>query len=124
MTEEQVHLQVCAYIRAKYPKVMFNTDLSGIRLTMGLAKKVKNMRSNKGFPDLVIYEPKQGWKACFIELKKDGIRLLKRDGSFVNEHIEYQNKVIEALKERGYYATFAIGFDDAKYIIDKYLSYK
>ena len=68
--EENLQIAVCNYLRAQYPKVLFNSDLSGIKLTMGQAVKAKKLRSSKGFPDLVIYEPRGNYHALFLELKR------------------------------------------------------
>ena len=57
----------------------------------------------------------------FIELKKNGTRLRKKDGSWASEHLEEQAKVLQGLRERGYKAEFAVGFDEAKNLIDNYL---
>lgn len=57
----------------------------------------------------------------FIELKKEGTRLKKKNGEWATEHIAEQAKVLNDLRERGYCAEFAVGFDEAKAIVDKYL---
>ena len=57
----------------------------------------------------------------FIELKKDGTRLKKKNGDWANDHIAEQALVLEELQKRGYTAEFAVGFDQAKELIDKYL---
>ena len=122
MTEEQIHKSACLYISMQYPNVLFNSDMSGIKLPIGLAKKVKSMRSERGYPDLVIYESRQGYKALFIEIKKDGVKIRKKNGDLVsNEHIQEQHEVINKLNMRGYYASFAIGIDDVIKLIDWYL---
>lgn len=61
--------------------------------------------------------------ACglFLELKKEGIRLKKNNGDWATEHIAEQADVLEKLRARGYCAEFAVGFDEAKQIIDEYL---
>ena len=56
MTEEQLHKQICKYIKLQYPNVLFNTDLSGVKLTKGQANKIKDLRSGRGFPDITIFE--------------------------------------------------------------------
>lgn len=57
----------------------------------------------------------------FLELKKEGIRLKKKNGEWATSHIAEQAKVLERLRDRGYCAEFAIGFDEAKRIIDEYV---
>ena len=125
MTEETIQKQICQYVKVQYPNVLFNTDLSGIKLPMGLAVKVSKLRSSRAFPDLVFYEPRKingkMYYGLFIELKKDGVKIFKRNGAVVaNGHIKEQIKMITKLSEKGYYACFAIGFDECKNIIDMY----
>ena len=119
-TEAQLHKMVCDYIRTKYPNVIFNSDLSGIKLTIGQATKLKSLRSSRAFP-VAIYEPRGGCHGLFIELKAEGTKLLKRDGSMATEHIKEQDLMLRSLIKKGYLCYFAIGFDAAKYFIDNYL---
>ena len=121
-SEKSLHFQVCEYLRLQYPNVIFNTDLSGIRLTMGQAVQAKKLRSSNGFPDLVIYEQKGNWSALMIELKKEGTRLEKKTGELADDHIKEQSLMHVNLRNRGYLAQFAIGFEQAKDLIDWYLT--
>ena len=57
-----------------------------------------------------------------IELKKEGTRIFKKDGTLVaDEHIREQFDMLEDLRRRGYAAEFGIGFENTKKIIDDYL---
>ncbi len=56
ISEEQLHEQICIYIASQYPNVIFNTDLSGIKLSDGQKSKIKPLRSGRGFPDIMILE--------------------------------------------------------------------
>lgn len=148
MTESDLQVQVAEYLTIQYPDVMFHSDFgSGIKLTPGQA--VKQKRQNGGrraWPDMFIAEPifeeatgaeatqrwfkavlakNEAWMlphcGLFLELKKEGTRLKRKDGSWANEHIAEQSEALESLRQRGYCAEFAIGFDEAKKIIDEYL---
>jgi len=122
MSEKTLHRSVCDYIRLQYPSVLFNSDLAGAtKLTIGQAVAIKNLRSNRGWPDIFIAEPRHGYHGLFIELKKEGVRLFKKNGDTVDDHVAEQIKMSELLIERKYVAKFAIGFDLAKEIIDDYL---
>lgn len=69
----------------------------------------------------------------YIELKKDGENIyakrnledpskLSLDGKvYVDQHTREQADVLYRLRRAGYCAEFAIGFDEAKCIIDQYL---
>lgn len=125
MSEETIHKQIVKYLKLQYPNVLFNSDMSGVKLPIGLAKKVASLRSSRAFPDIFISEPKGQYCGCYIELKADDVKVYKKDGSlYADEHIKEQYEMLKALNARGYYANFACGFDQAKKIIDKYLSLK
>jgi len=121
MSEYQEHLQICNYLSTYYHNVLFTTDLSGVKLSMGTAKKVKNLKSCRGFPDLFILQPNKNFKGLFIELKRSGEKLFKKDGSYKSEHLQEQSEVIKRLNDLGYLATFCIGSDSAIDVIDNYL---
>jgi hypothetical protein len=80
------------------------------------------MRSNQGFPDIIVYESNHAYNALFIELKREGERILTKDGRPATPHIAEQLEVIAMLNQRGYYASIAVGFTAAKNLIDSYLS--
>jgi len=122
MNEPTVHNQICQYLKYQYPNVLFNTDLSGIKLTIGQAKKVKALRSCRAWPDIFIPEPRNGYHGLYIELKADDVTITKKNGELKKDwHIKEQFDLICKLNYRGYAAYFACGFDEAKNIIDNYL---
>ncbi len=120
--EEIIHQQICAYIRCKYKDVIFTSEPSGLRLPIGQATKLKKLRSGSKLPDLWILERRANYGGLFIELKAKPI--LKKNGDFKTPHIKEQSEVIERLKEKGYAATFAVGFDEACLAVDMYLRKK
>lgn len=137
--EGELQAAVADYLRYQYPDVLFHSDFgSGTKLTRGQA--IKQYRQNggrRGWPDMFIAEPGTIQRTCgdkffgdtwgekvyglFLELKKDGTRLQKKNGDWAAEHIAEQAEVLEELRQRGYCAEFAVGFDEAKKIIDEYL---
>lgn len=132
MKESDLQVMVADYLRLRYPKVLFHSDFgSGIKLTQGQAMKQKRQNGGRrGWPDMFLAEPKdtdglgledEHIHGLFLELKKDGTRLHKKDGSWATEHIAEQAKTLQALQDRGYETYFAIGFEQAKEIIDEYL---
>ena len=136
MREIDLQAQVADYLRLQYPDVIFHSDFgSGIKLTMGQAIKQKRLNGGRrSWPDMFVakaklMQTKDGMPfikhGLFLELKKDGVRILKRDGSYVaDEHIREQAKMLESLEREGYEARFAVGFDQAKQIIDDYIGRK
>lgn len=126
ISEAQLQQQIAAYLRLNYKHVMFHSDFgSGVKLTARQATVQKRQNGGqRAWPDIFIAEPNNGKYGLFIELKKDGVRLRKKDGTWASPHIEEQAEVLERLNFRGYAAKFAVGFDDAKAIIDDYLEGK
>lgn len=141
-TELELQAQVADYLRLQYPGVLFHSDFgSGIKLTMGQAIKQKRLQGGRrSWPDMFIAEPMARkidlskdspfdkaaklvmHAGLFIELKKAGTRIFKKDGTLVSDaHICEQFDMLEQLRQRGYAAEFACGFDEAKKIIDGYL---
>lgn len=122
MTEHEMYMQIADYMRYQYPKVIYRFDLAAdLKLSIGQAKKHKRLQGRRGYPDLFIAHPMGKYHGMYLELKKDGTRLQKRNGDFASEHIKEQWEMLGALTLRGYKAEFACGFDEAKKIIDEYL---
>ena len=120
--EYQLQKQVCAYLNAQYPDVLYLSDtIASVRLTMPQAMRNKAIQKN-GFkcPDLLILEPKNGYSGLFIELKKESP--YKKDGTLKkNEHVEGQEKSMQDLISKGYFCLFSWSFEQTKRIIDIYL---
>jgi len=123
MTESELQIQVADYLRLQYPEVLFHSDFgSGIKLTMGQAVKQKRLNGgHRAWPDMFIAKAKGGYHGLFIELKKNGTRLFRRDGFPASQHIAEQEQALIGLSDAGYRAMFAVGFEQAKEIIDNYL---
>jgi hypothetical protein len=124
---------IAQYMRLQYPKVIFHFDLAGLNLSRAQAGMMKAIQGGRGWPDLFIVQPNsllevfEGqssinfYYGLFIEVKKEGTLIWKRKGGPVNDHIKEQIDMLNKLTELGYKAEFAIGFDEAKQLIDNYL---
>ena len=133
--EELLHLKVCDYLRKNYPDVLFRTDFSsGMKMSPGQAAKHKKFQKSRAWPDLFIAESgvvkfKEGnlivnlrKNGMFLELKADGVKLYKKNGEMVaNKHYQEQAEMLKKLRDRNYYAEFAIGYEDAIEQIREYL---
>lgn len=134
-TEASLQVQICNYIKIKYPTIIFQCDLAS---GMNLGKKVGGMntrlRSSRGLPDLFIAQPKFAVEnivgpnfvckhvGLFIELKKQGTNLYKKDGiTPVDLHIAEQMAILIRLQSLGYAACFGVGYDATVKIIEGYL---
>lgn len=122
MKEQELQTNICQYLKLQYPDVIFSSDFgAGTKLTYGQARRQKMQSWGRGLPDLAIYQPIGDFKGLFIELKREGTRLKKKNGDWATPHIAEQAAVLERLNELDYVAAFAVGFDQAKELIDAYL---
>ena len=144
--ESIVQRQVADYLLLQYPDILFHSDYgSGVKLTPKQAAIQKRQNGGRrAWPDMTIAKRRfvqGGWfrtfeerdknedwnqllyasGALYLELKKDGTRLRKKNGEWATEHIAEQARVLDELRRQWCVAEFAIGFDEAKQIIDKYL---
>jgi hypothetical protein len=122
--EESLQIMVAEYLRVKHPDVIFHSDFSaGCKLTLGQAVRNKKMQCGKKYPDMFIAEPVPNYAGLYLELKKEGSKVFKSDGTlYASEHLKAQNETLLALRTKGYKAVFAIGYDATLRIIDNYLS--
>ena len=121
--EEHLHAGLCRWLRLQHRAVIFNSDMSGVRLHRGLQGKVARLRSHRGMPDITIYEMRHGFGGLLLELKAEGSRILLKNGSMTKDaHIREQAEVLRMLQNSGYLANFAVGIDEAMNIINWYLS--
>lgn len=126
MSEAELQKQVAIYIRMQYPDVIFHSDFgSGVKLTPWQAKMQKMQNGGRrAWPDMFLAEPVGKYHGLFVELKKEGTRIKKKNGDWASEHIAEQDAVLSELNDKGYKAEFAIGFEQALNLIDDYLGGK
>lgn len=121
--EYDLQVQIVEYLKIQYPEIMFRSDLGGIRLNQGQWTKVKKIQNGRGWPDLFIAEPRGGYAGLFLELKAAFGDLYTNQGQLrETRRIKEQHQILTALTEKGYRAVFVAGFDEARRIIDDYLS--
>ncbi len=129
VSEAILQQQVADYLRLQYPTAVFHSDTGSItRLTprQGAMRKRQN-GGRRAWPDMFIAEPaldtdiRKIRAGLFIELKKEGTRLKKKDGKWASDHIAEQAEMLDILEFRGYKAVFCVGFEEAKKVIDEYL---
>lgn len=120
--EDYVHAALCNFIKTNYPDVIFTSDLSGIRLPMKLARKVKPLKSSRGIPDLIIFWPANGFHGLLLEIKATDESVLRKDGlprAYV--HLLEQIQVIRRLRQLHYAAFFVNGIAAGKKCIENYM---
>lgn len=125
ITEAQIQKAVCDYLRLQYPDVMFISDASGLKTSIGVAKQLKSLKSCNGIPDLVILQPNPPYHGLMIEIKRSPYQVYLKNGEIRKcAHIQQQCSVLNHLLSVGYYATFGCGLDECIKIIDDYLTLK
>ncbi len=124
MKETNLHIRICHYIKHQYPKILFTSESSGLRVSIQQAKLLKKMRSCAGLPDLWILEPRKNYYGMFLELKKEGTTIYKKNGDIrADKHLQEQEEILHQLQQKGYFATFSIGYEETKALIDYYLGF-
>lgn len=123
-SEEALHGQICDYLKLQYREVVFRSDHeAGRKRHPAEQGRIKRMNSSRAWPDLFLAEPRAGFHGLFIEIKKEGTRIKKKDGHYVADpHVREQALMLHTLGTHGYFATFGVGFDHCKDIIDEYLA--
>lgn len=77
---------------------------------------MKRMGYSRGTPDIFIEEPRNGYHGLRIEMKTRKTAWSEK-GSISTE----QKGWIDKLNQRGYFAVFCFGRDEAIKVIDEYL---
>lgn len=125
--------EIAAYLRLRWPKVVYHFDLTGLALSRAQAGMTKAIQYGRGFPDLFIAQKgdlidkgtglisRNYYSGLFLELKAEGTRLLKKDGSIATPHLVEQYDMINRLRNAGYRAHIVVGYDQAVRIIEEYL---
>ena len=113
MSEDRLQSEVIKYIRYQYPKIRFCASSGGVYTGISQARKMVRNGYVKGFPDLFIYEARNGYHGLALEIKTIKGRATKE-----------QKDWIEALNERGYKAVIVKGLPDILNLIDSYMNEK
>jgi len=117
--------QTCKWLDLQHKDVLYLSDtIASIKLT--IPQQVRNKQIQKTdfkCPDLIILQPNNKFHGLFIELKVKSP--YKKDGTvYKDEHLEGQQKTIQDLLEKGYFACFSWDFEMTKNIITSYLNNK
>jgi hypothetical protein len=122
VSEKEIHTAVCKYLDAQYPDMIYLSDASGMRVTLGLQMEMKRKRCKRyKIPDLIILHPNNTYKGLVIEIKTDLSKIVTKSGDIrKNIHVQEQLKTLERLQELGYAGVFGCGFDHIKSLLDEY----
>lgn len=136
--EDTVHQQAVQYLSLRYRDTPIRTDYAaGLGLNKVQARKHARMQGNtRAWPDIQVAQPVKLYHGLYIELKAPDVELfMRRDGStqrqddykvrlkgdWANIHYEEQAATLAKLRELGYWADFAVGFDEFQQILDNYM---
>lgn len=129
MTEAEEQILCIVWFRKRYPKVPIHYQGSQVR-TVGQKVKESRMGKTKSWPDIFIACCRQGWGGLFIEFKRTGTKIYKRNPDIngfaipKDEHIEKQMELLSKLSGEVYAASFAVGFAEFQRIVSEYLDEK
>lgn len=119
--EADLQTRICNYLRMNYPFAEFRTDKDGQFAVKSQLYHKRLHAGKKGFPDIIITEPNKEYKGLIIELKKEGVKITKKDGTLrSNSHLYDQAYWLEWFRTLGCFSTFSIGYDQTVNIIDNY----
>ena len=114
MSEERLQSEGVKYISLQYPKARYCASLGGqYQPFQSQRNRAKRTGYSKGFPDLFIYEARNGYHGLALEIKTIKGRATKE-----------QKEWIEALNERGYKAAVVKGLPDILDLIDNYFNHQ
>ena len=108
--EEVEQIRLSAWLRKR--GIRHTASANGAKRTVQAGRKLKMMGMSPGFPDLTIPIRSGGFGGLFIEMKRENT------GRPTPEQVEW----IAFLREQGYWADFAYGFEQAKNIVIQYLA--
>ena len=124
--EESLQIALSRYIKLKFPEVVFTSESSGVRVSMGTAVKMKKQRSVGKLPDMIVLEPKGKFHGLIMELKDGRDKVYSKvDGSFLkNKHVTAQIKTLRHLSAKGYYTCFVCSIDEGMSTVQGYMKLK
>ena len=112
MSEERLQSEVLRYIQLQYPKARYCASLGGqYQPYQSQRNRARRTGYSKGFPDLFIYEARNGYNGLALEIKTIKGRATKE-----------QKEWIAALQKRNYKAEICKGLPAILQLIDDYLS--
>ena len=112
MSEERLQSEVIKYIQLQYPKARYCASLGGqYQPFQSQRNRARRTGYSKGFPDLFIYEARNGYHGLALEIKTIKGRATKE-----------QKEWIKNLNDRGYFAAVCTGFDEFEKVFNQYFN--
>lgn len=104
--------QIALIIWLKNQRIRVSGSANGGKRNLWEAMKLKRMGVSPGFPDIEIPLPSGGYHGLYIEMKR------VKGGRLSAEQLDW----LDYLRDKGYMAEVAHGFEEAKAIVLRYLS--
>lgn len=124
MAEYDIQLLCLEWLEAAHPDVIYRTDMGGVKLPIGLARKSAALQKFRGYPDVSIDHAVGGYHGLKVELKQPGEVLGKNDNLLATNRIHHieQAAILIQLAERGYAVDIAIGYDSFVATVQSYMA--
>lgn len=119
MSEHTEQAAVCDWLDHYYPNVLYWANINGAWLAGSRQQRIMQVNKLKaegylpGVADLTIAEPRGGYHGMFLEMK-----------TITGSLSENQEWFLAQVRERGYYAVTAYGYDEAVQYLTDYLARK
>jgi len=102
---------VVDYLDAMEVPPLYSATVGGVRVAMQTALRMKRAGYRKGIPDLLIFEPRNGYSGLALEIKTS-----------VGRASTHQEEWIKKLNERGWKAVIVKGYEACIEAIDTYFT--
>ena len=124
--ESDIYITIAKMMALQYPNIVYRFDFAaGMKMSIGQGRLHKAMNHYIGYPDLFIAYPNGKYAGLYLEIKLEGKKVFKKDGSLLaDDHLERQHNILKVLSDAGYYATFAVGIHECCNNIDNYINKK
>lgn len=113
-SEHDEQAKLVARVHAFYPDVVLAAVPNGGLRDKRVAIRLKAEGVLRGFPDLVLMEPRSVFHGAVIEMKRDEGSILSKD----------QVKVLKSLRRNGYHVIVGHGVEDAWPQVEEYLGWR
>ena len=107
--EHDIQVLIVDHLEEMDPQPLFSATVGGFRVAMHTALKMKQAGYKKGIPDLLIFEPRNGYVGLALEVK-----------TMVGRASEHQKDWQEKLRARGWKAEICKGLNACIECIDEY----
>lgn len=119
--EQKTHAGLVQWLRwdGKYRKVNWIHCMNEGKRTKFEQFLWNVLGGKEGVSDFLFFAKRNGYVGLAIELKAEGVRVYKRDGTC---NFPAQEKFLKDLEAEGWRASFQVGYDNAKAEIENYFS--